>query len=243
MCWGKKHASKGSCGVRWQRRRPQGPACRLWNISALWFLAVPGFIDFKLNGWCRCRAQTTALLCRSNILPSNKHQPGCQHEQLLLFKAVSFKGDELEWLGWCNQVGGLDVVCVIYENWGVDRLNSFVLFASYESRLAIELTTNTFCCIAASMMRSATLRLCKADKKSVKTRLISAGFCLSCLCLCLLIPVIVGWGTGTCPLLACWWLKALRALLLPDRWGLFEGIDESSSSVVTRPLLIWETHS
>lgn len=55
-----------------------------------------GFIDFRLNGWCRCRAQTSALLCRCDILLGNKHQPGCQREQLLLFKAVSFKGDELE---------------------------------------------------------------------------------------------------------------------------------------------------
>lgn len=62
-------------------------------------LPAPGFIDWRLNGWCRCRAETTALLCWCNILLSNKHQPGCQHKQLILFRAVSFKGDEPEWLG------------------------------------------------------------------------------------------------------------------------------------------------
>lgn len=80
----------------------RGPVSGPWNISALRSLALLGFIDFRLNGWCRCRAQT-----RCNILLGNKHQPGCQREQLLLFRAVSFKGDELEWPGWCNQVGGL----------------------------------------------------------------------------------------------------------------------------------------
>lgn len=50
-----------------------------------------------------------------DILQSNKHGPGCQQEQLLLFRAVSFKGDELEWRGWRNQVGGSNVAVVIYE--------------------------------------------------------------------------------------------------------------------------------
>lgn len=111
------------------------------HFSSVMPRSVIGFIDFRLNGWCRCRAQTTALLWQCNILLSNKHQPGCQHEQLLLFKAVSFKGDELEWLGWRNQVRGLNVVRIIYESWGVDKLNSFVLFTSYGSRLTRKQTT------------------------------------------------------------------------------------------------------
>lgn len=88
-------------------RQHKGPASELRSVSALKFLTVPGFIDFSLNGWCRCRAQTSALLSQCNILLGNKHQPGCQHKQLLLFKVVSVKGDELEWPGWCNEVGGL----------------------------------------------------------------------------------------------------------------------------------------
>lgn len=61
-----------------------------WNISAQRFLPALGFMDSRLNGWCRCRALTTAPLCRCNILRGCKHQPGCQREQLSLFKAVSF---------------------------------------------------------------------------------------------------------------------------------------------------------
>lgn len=64
--------------------------------AAPWFLPVLGFIDFILNGWCRCRAETTTLLCWCNILQSNKHQPACQQKQSPLFKGVIFKGGELE---------------------------------------------------------------------------------------------------------------------------------------------------
>lgn len=115
ICKEQKRISESSHGVRWQNKQPQGPVHRPWNISALWFHAGLGFIDFRLNGWCRCSAQTTALFCRCNILQSNKHQPGCQHEQLLLFKAVTFKGDELEWRGWYNQAGGLDMGKMFYK--------------------------------------------------------------------------------------------------------------------------------
>lgn len=201
----KNHISEGSCGVRWQKRQPQGPV----NISAPWFLAVAGFIDFRLNGWCRCRAQTTALLCRCNILLSNKHQPGCQHEQLLLFKAVSFKGDELEWLGWCNQVGGLNVVHVIYENWGVDKLNSFVLFTSCGSRLTRMQTTDIFWSnvtfhfyIYWSAQLHITLKLIKKHK-DIQVLHYSISVSLRLSSLCLLIPVVVGSGTAASPLLTC----------------------------------------
>ena len=162
---------------------------------------------------------------------------------------MSFKGDELEWLGWRNQVGGLNAVHVIYENWGVDKLNSFVLFASCGSRLTRMQTTDvswsnvTFhFYIYWSEQLHITLKLIKKHKHiQVSHDSISINLRLSSVCL--LIPVVVGSGTAASPPLTCWWLKVLHALLLPDRWGLFEGIDESSSPVMTRPLLIWETHS
>lgn len=64
------------------------------------------FIDFMLEDWCRCRAETTALLRWCNILPRNKHQPGCQHKRRVLFKAASFKGEGLVLAGWWSTVMG-----------------------------------------------------------------------------------------------------------------------------------------
>lgn len=129
-----KHISEGSRGVRWQKRQPWSPV----SISAPSFLPALGFIDFRLNGCCRCRAETTALLCWCNILLSNKHQPGCQHKQLVLFRAVSFKGDELEWLEWCSQVGGIWMLfTLIYRNRAIDELNGFVSSSSYWVRLTL----------------------------------------------------------------------------------------------------------
>lgn len=87
-----KHILMVQHGVMWQKRRTLGSSEQLPESTP----PLLRFIDFMLEDWCRCRAETTALLCWCNILPRNKHQPGCQHKRQVLFKAASFKGEGLE---------------------------------------------------------------------------------------------------------------------------------------------------
>lgn len=163
ICEEPKHLSEAWHGVKWQQL--QGLACRPRNIWAAWFHAGLGFIDFRLNGWCRCSKPTTTLSCTCNILLSNKHQPGCLREQLSLFKALSFKGDELECLNWCNHAGGVDVDLSVAE------------FSCFIYLIQTVINQKYICILKHS------LYLCIYNNKLMNTHR------LSCLYLCLLIPV------------------------------------------------------
>lgn len=57
----------------------------------------------QVQGEDKCRALPT------QYITGGKHQPTCQQGQLLLFKTVSFKGDELEWAGHHNRPGGSEL--------------------------------------------------------------------------------------------------------------------------------------
>lgn len=71
-------------------------------------------------------AERREVLCFADVIYyRNKHQPGRQCKQAFLFKAVLFKGDELEWPECCYQVGGFEVILIIYGNCGLDQMNSF----------------------------------------------------------------------------------------------------------------------
>lgn len=117
-----KHISQGGDERRQPRSGEQASehfssvtpcGIRIYGLQAEWLVQV------------QSEEKRSALLCRCNILLGNKHPPGRQCKQLLLFKAVLFKGDELEWPECCYQAGGFEVIHIIYGNCGLDKMNSF----------------------------------------------------------------------------------------------------------------------
>lgn len=105
-CWGAANQSTtapGQWGGRVARRGTGDPMEH--GTFLLWFTTAVGFIDPWVNGWCRCRAQTTASLCCCNILQNNKHGLGCHHKQHSYYWRFLFlKGDEIERQGRYNHI-------------------------------------------------------------------------------------------------------------------------------------------
>lgn len=110
---GNRGRPRGGLVRRLEHFSPVVPrSVRIYRLWAEWLVQV--------------QPQTSALLRWRNILLGNKHQPGCQHKQRLLYRAVSFGGDKLQRLLPCRRV-----VLVLYE----DNPSLFFFVASLMKRM------------------------------------------------------------------------------------------------------------